>query len=326
MNYIGLLVGLGAFLCIGLFHPLVIKAEYHWGVRCWWAFALLGLVACGASLFVESYIWATLLGVFGFSAFWSIHEIFKQRERVAKGWFPANPKRKQTAHAGQAATTATAGQKILVALLFLCGASAAAYAEPTSAQMDEPTSTQMEEPTQKRASLYRGFDGGMMLHTGYLNGTIAPLGNYRAQGAPMGIGGVARIHLGEHLRVGGEGYISTLSQLDNGSYIECGWGGVLADFYWIFGRFQPYAGLTIGGGALTHNLMFESPTMDWKPVGNTVFQKQGFMAIDPFVGCDYILTKALHLTLKLDYLCAIGQAAPTMPTGPRIYFGILFYR
>ena len=74
MNYTGLLVGLGAFACIGLFHPLVIKAEYHLGVRSWWIFALLGVVACMASLFVESYIWATLLGVFGFSSFWSIHE------------------------------------------------------------------------------------------------------------------------------------------------------------------------------------------------------------------------------------------------------------
>ena len=28
------------------------------------------------------------------SSFWSIGEVFKQRERVRKGWFPMNPKRK----------------------------------------------------------------------------------------------------------------------------------------------------------------------------------------------------------------------------------------
>ena len=29
MNFEGILLGAGAFLCIGLFHPLVIKAEYY---------------------------------------------------------------------------------------------------------------------------------------------------------------------------------------------------------------------------------------------------------------------------------------------------------
>ncbi len=33
MNYCGLIVGLSTFLIIGLFHPLVIKAEYHLGSK-----------------------------------------------------------------------------------------------------------------------------------------------------------------------------------------------------------------------------------------------------------------------------------------------------
>ena len=32
MNYNGLLVGLATFLVIGMFHPIVIKAEYYLGV------------------------------------------------------------------------------------------------------------------------------------------------------------------------------------------------------------------------------------------------------------------------------------------------------
>ena len=321
MNYTGLLVGLGAFACIGLFHPLVIKAEYHLGVRSWWIFALLGVVACVASLFVESYIWATLLGVFGFSSFWSIHELFKQKERVQKGWFPAKPKSSKNV-------------RLLIVFFTLFAQTAIpeyaqtpAQAPGSQEQVPEPARAQeSEESAQERKGIYQGFDGGMMLHTGYLQTNIAPLGNYCAEGVPFGIGGVARIHLGKHWRVGGEGYISTLSQLNNGSYIECGWGGVLADFYWIFGRFQPYVGLTIGGGALTHYLMFEEPASPWAPVGKTYFEEQSFMAIDPFVGCEFALTSVLHLNLKMDYLCAIGPAAATMPTGPRVYFGILFHR
>ncbi|MDE6270388.1 MAG: DUF4491 family protein, partial [Muribaculaceae bacterium] len=39
--------------------------------------------------------WSALLGVTAFSSFWTILEIFEQRERVRKGWFPANPARKK---------------------------------------------------------------------------------------------------------------------------------------------------------------------------------------------------------------------------------------
>jgi len=34
MNFTGIIIGVASFLCIGLFHPVVIKAEYYLGVRC----------------------------------------------------------------------------------------------------------------------------------------------------------------------------------------------------------------------------------------------------------------------------------------------------
>jgi hypothetical protein len=94
MNYEGILLGAGAFLCIGLFHPLVIKAEYYFGGKSWWAFLIVGILAAVGSLFVENTYLSIFLGIFAFSSFWSIGEVFKQRERVRKGWFPMNPKRK----------------------------------------------------------------------------------------------------------------------------------------------------------------------------------------------------------------------------------------
>ena len=33
-NFEGLAVGLATFLIIGVFHPIVIKSEYYFGVRC----------------------------------------------------------------------------------------------------------------------------------------------------------------------------------------------------------------------------------------------------------------------------------------------------
>ena len=92
-NLTGLLLGLCSFLIIGICHPLVIKGEYHFGVRCWWAFLLGGIIAGAASLAVTDFFWQTLLAVAAFSCFWSILEGFEQRERVRKGWFPANPRR-----------------------------------------------------------------------------------------------------------------------------------------------------------------------------------------------------------------------------------------
>lgn len=95
MNYIGILIGAVTFLVIGLFHPLVIKSEYYFGVKCWWVFLLAGILCAALSLYVENIYLSIILGVVSFSSFWSILEVFEQRERVRKGWFPMNPKRKK---------------------------------------------------------------------------------------------------------------------------------------------------------------------------------------------------------------------------------------
>lgn len=94
MNTLGIIIAVITFVVIGLFHPIVIKAEYYFGVKCWWAFALAGIVFLALSLIVDNVIASSVLGVIGCSSFWSILEIFEQRERVRKGWFPKNPKRK----------------------------------------------------------------------------------------------------------------------------------------------------------------------------------------------------------------------------------------
>ena len=91
MNITGIIVGLATFLIIGLFHPIVIKAEYYLGVRCWWIFLIAGIVFCVLSIIAENLIVSTILGVTAFSSFWSILELYQQRERVRKGWFPEGP-------------------------------------------------------------------------------------------------------------------------------------------------------------------------------------------------------------------------------------------
>lgn len=94
MNFTGIIIGVSAFLCIGFFHPVVIKAEYYFGTRCWWVFLLVALGCIAGSLAAKGVIASTVLGVVAFSSLWSILELFKQRRRVERGWFPKNPKRR----------------------------------------------------------------------------------------------------------------------------------------------------------------------------------------------------------------------------------------
>lgn len=96
IHWQGLLVGLATFLIIGLCHPIVIKAEYYFGTRVWWVFLLLGIIAGVGAVCVQSAYLSCVLGVSAFCFLWSITELFQQKERVRKGWFPANPKRKNS--------------------------------------------------------------------------------------------------------------------------------------------------------------------------------------------------------------------------------------
>ena len=57
MYFTGIIIAVCTFLTIGIWHPIVIKT------------------------------------VFGASALWGIGELFEQKKRVERGWFPKNPKR-----------------------------------------------------------------------------------------------------------------------------------------------------------------------------------------------------------------------------------------
>lgn len=93
MYFSGIAIALATFFIIGLFHPIVIKTEYYFGTRPWWVFLLAGIVCIVGSLCIESTLISAIVGVIGASCLWSIGELFEQKKRVEKGWFPKNPKR-----------------------------------------------------------------------------------------------------------------------------------------------------------------------------------------------------------------------------------------
>lgn len=186
-------------------------------------------------------------------------------------------------------------------------------------------------PTLFAEPVYNGFSGGMMLHTGYMFGKKATL-PHNPEGATIGVGGVLRINLWKHLRIGGEGYVSTMNSsltterhnLQSGSYIRNGYGGFLADAYWRWEKTWLYLGATIGGGAMRSLYISDGSESDWLPENKAIFNRQAYFMFDPFIGVDFVLTQRIHLTLKVDYLLPIHHNTLLTPAGPRLYFGVLF--
>lgn len=93
MYFLGIAIAISTFLIIGVFHPIVIKTEYYFGTRPWWVFLVAGIACMVGSLCIENTFVSALIGVVGASCLWSIGELFEQKKRVEKGWFPKNPKR-----------------------------------------------------------------------------------------------------------------------------------------------------------------------------------------------------------------------------------------
>lgn len=179
---------------------------------------------------------------------------------------------------------------------------------------------------------WKGYSGGMMLHSGYVKGPEfrinTPSGTRTAsvEGLPLGIGGAVKLHFGKNLRLGMEGYSSTVYYGRHGSYFSAGWGGVLADYVFSVGDWSPFAGITIGGGGVKNVYIGEEYGNDFSTEDHMLYRKYPFMALSPFVGVEYKVTKALRIVLKADYLFNISRRQADYATGLRLYVGIVFYK
>lgn len=186
-------------------------------------------------------------------------------------------------------------------------------------------------------AIFQGCGGGMMLHAGYLfgenAGAVLPAGkNITPEGMTRGLGGSMRVNLMKHLRVGCEGFSSNMKSdvtnqrdiLQSGSYVRTSWGGILADACWRGEKWWPYIGGSVGGGAMRSLYIVEGSEDDWTPEQTAVFHKQGFGYVNPYVGVDYCITKRIHATFRLDWMLAFAKDQLILPTGPRLYVGILF--
>lgn len=213
---------------------------------------------------------------------------------------------------------------------------------------DNDSTATPHRPRSENAFL--GYSGGMMLHLGYQFGQGCGFPGATGEEQTLrsityGIGGAMRIHLFQHYRVGVEGFVSTmpLRSQGDGSNIRMGWGGALADIYTTHGRWQYFAGASIGGGAQRATHVFSDPNTimhnpdSWKDVWDDFkenandeatypaeFTKRGFFVLDPYIGAEYALTDHVHLIIRADYLVCAHRKQFLTPSGPRIYMGFMF--
>lgn len=186
-------------------------------------------------------------------------------------------------------------------------------------------------------AIYQGCGGGMMVHAGYLLGqhssAVLPSGeSISPEGLTYGLGGSMRVNLMKYLRIGCEGFSSTMKSgvtnknavLQSGSYIRTGWGGLIADACWRGEKVWPYIGGSVGGGAMRALYIVEGNEDDWQPETLSVFHKQGFGYVNPYVGMDYCITRRIHATFRVDWMLAFAKKQLILPTGPRLYVGIMF--
>lgn len=191
---------------------------------------------------------------------------------------------------------------------------------------------------QGREFRFRGYTGGMMLHTGYIRsrefGMSGPagesLGMMQIRGGAVGIGGQVKFAFGtatDMIRIGSEGHSTTVSYKPSPSYAHTGWGGILVDYIRrTKGRIHPYIGVTVGGGGVKNHIMLDGSTSDFVTEPHMALHKYAFLAISPFAGMEISLTPKLSMVVKADWLLNATGPQNDFPGGLRIYLGIMFNR
>ncbi len=94
MNFTGLILGVAMLAAIGFGFLWVVKLEYHIGAQVWPVVLTFGLVLALATLWIKPFWASALVGILAGSIVWGATELPPQEERVRRGLFPANPKRR----------------------------------------------------------------------------------------------------------------------------------------------------------------------------------------------------------------------------------------
>jgi hypothetical protein len=167
------------------------------------------------------------------------------------------------------------------------------------------------------------FRGGMFLHTGYVQNQ---LDNPSVKGLVTGIGGKMTFRLGDHFRMGTEGYVSTYGYADNEGQYKLGWGGLLGEYQFFNKKITPVLGATIGGGKIHDLYMLNGNFTDNQP-DEAIYKVHSSFVITPHLSVEYSISDHINLVGKMDHVFYPGAAYPSyIAKGLRFYFGVLFMR
>lgn len=94
LNFWGLAFAGMTFVAIGVGFLWVIKLEYFVGAHVARAVGALGIAVAMASAFLPGFAASAIAGMIAGTIFWGATELPDQQERVRKGMFRANPRRR----------------------------------------------------------------------------------------------------------------------------------------------------------------------------------------------------------------------------------------
>lgn len=201
-----------------------------------------------------------------------------------------------------------------------------------------PLNTLASDKADSSAFRFRGYTGGMMLHSGYIqsgrfklhSGSGTEPVTMQIKGGATGIGGHVKFAFGtstDMIRIGAEGHSSNVSYRPSPSYSHTGWGGLLVDYiHRSKGRVHPFIGCLAGGGGVKNHIIAEGSTDDFVTEPQAAMHRYTFMAIAPFAGMEVTLTPKLSLVVKADWLLNVTCRQSDFSSGLRLYVGILFNR
>ena len=95
LHFEGLIIAISSFFIIGIFHPIVIKAEYYFGTRIWPVFAIFGTVILGIDLLIQNAILQAIFGVLGCTFFGVFTSHFIRKSASSEGGFPNAPRQRR---------------------------------------------------------------------------------------------------------------------------------------------------------------------------------------------------------------------------------------
>lgn len=202
--------------------------------------------------------------------------------------------------------------------------------------------------------VFTGISGGIMAHGGYLFaqspdvlfsntglGDPATWGNLKKDGFCYGFGAQLRIHLINHIHVGGEAHLSNMPLMKTGSNVNSAWAGGFVDFFGGWGKAKAMIGLGIGGGQLKRLFVPEGevekvPEGEGNTSYNSAYTKTPFFYLDPYIGIEFpLIGNVLGMQFKIDYMLPFGNPNSNLaenvkwsnflsPSGPRLHVALLF--